>query len=127
MMPSVRIRLDPEGPIPLSEQLSAAIMRQILGGTLAPGSLLPTVRGLAADLGIAANTVAKAYRELATAGLLVGRGRHGTFVAERLPERVPERERRLAEAAGTYVRRAVQLGFEAREARRAVDGALRRR
>ena len=125
-MPSVRIRLDPEAPSPLSEQLSAAITRQILVGTLAPDSRLPTVRGLAADLGIAANTVAKAYRELEVAGLLVGRGRHGTFVAERLPERVPERERRLAEAAETYVRRAVQLGFEAGEARTAVDRALRR-
>lgn len=126
MMPGVRIRLDPEDPIPLSEQLSAAITRQILSGTLGPGSRLATVRGLAADLGIAANTVAKAYRQLELAGLLVGRGRRGTFVAERLPERVPEHQRRLAEAADAYVRRAAQLGFNGGEARKAVDRALRR-
>ena len=79
---------------------------------------------LAADLGLAANTVAKAYRELEAAGLLVGRGRLGTFVVERLPERMPEREGRLAEAAAAFVKRADQLGFTVAEARGAVERAL---
>jgi GntR family transcriptional regulator len=127
MMRSVRIRLDPEAQLPLSAQLSAAITRRIHGGTLPPGSRLPTVRWLAADLGLAANTVAKAYRELEAAGLVVGRGRQGTFVVERLPDRLPERERRLADAAEAYARRSVQLGFGSGEARRALEQALRRR
>ncbi|MCI0634736.1 MAG: GntR family transcriptional regulator [Actinobacteria bacterium] len=123
----MRIRLDPEAPNPVSTQLAAAIEGRIQGGTLAPGSRLPTVRKLASDLELAANTVAKAYRELEAAGLLVGRGRLGTFVVDRLPEQTPERERRLAEAANAYVRRAVQLGFTVAQARGAVEHALRER
>ena len=125
MMPGVRITLDPSSPEPLSEQLAAAIADRIRRGSLAPGARLPTVRALAEDMGLAANTVAKAYRALEEAGLVQGRGRQGTFVTERLPERLPERERRLAEAADTFARRGSQLGFGAGEVRRALDRALR--
>lgn len=127
MMPGVRITLDPSSPEPLSEQLSAAIADRIRRGSLAPDARLPTVRALAEDLGLAANTVAKAYRALEEAGLVQGRGRQGTFVAERLPVRLPDRERRLAEAADAFARRGSQLGFGAREVRRALDRALRGR
>ena len=125
MMPSVRIMLDPSSPEPLSEQLSAAIADRIRRGSLAAGSRLPTVRALAEDLGLAANTVAKTYRALELEGLVQGRGRQGTFVAERLPQRLPDRERRLAEAADAFARRGSQLGFGAGELRRALDRALR--
>jgi DNA-binding transcriptional regulator YhcF (GntR family) len=64
MMLGVRITLDPSSPEPLSEQLAAAIAERIRRGSLAPGARLPTVRALAEDLGLAANTVAKAYRAL---------------------------------------------------------------
>ena len=127
MMPGVRITLDPSSPEPLSAQLSSAIAERIRRGSLAPGARLPTVRALAEDLGLAANTVAKAYRALEEAGLVQGRGRQGTFVAELLPERLPERERRLAEAADAFARRGSQLRFGAGELRRALDRALRGR
>ena len=127
MMPGVRITLDPSSPEPLSEQLSGAIADRIRRGSLAPGARLPTVRALAEDLGLAANTVAKAYRALEEAGLVQGRGRQGTFVAERLPQSLPERERRLADAADAFARRGSQLGFGAAELRRALDRALRDR
>jgi len=127
MMPGVRITLDPSSHEPLSEQLSGAIADRIRRGSLAPGARLPTVRALAEDLGLAANTVAKAYRALEEAGLVQGRGRQGTFVAERLPQPLPERERRLADAADAFARRGSQLGFGAAELRRALDRALRDR
>src|SRR6185295_10115360 len=127
MMPGVRITLDPSSQEPLSEQLSGAIADRIRRGSLAAGARLPTVRALAEDLGLAANTVAKAYRALEEAGLVQGRGRQGTFVAERLPGRIPERERRLADAADAFARRGSQLGFGATEVRRALDRALRGR
>ena len=127
MMPDVRVTLDPSSPEPLSEQLSGAIADRIRRASLAAGSRLPTVRALAEDLGLAANTVAKAYRALEEAGLVQGRGRQGTFVAERLPDRLPDRERRLAEAADAFARRGLQLGFGAGELRRALDRALRGR
>jgi DNA-binding transcriptional regulator YhcF (GntR family) len=127
MMRGVRITLDPSSPQPLSEQLSGAIADRIRRGSLAPGARLPTVRALAEDLGLAANTVAKAYRALEEAGLVQTRGRRGTSVSDRLPERLPDRERRLAEAADAFARRGSQLGFGAGELRRVLDRVLRGR
>jgi DNA-binding transcriptional regulator YhcF (GntR family) len=126
MMEAVRIRLDPSAHEPLSEQLRSAVAARIASGRLAPGERMPTVRDLADELEIAPNTVAKAYRDLASAGLIAGRGRRGTFVSARLPARLPQREARLAEAADTYVRRARQLGFGSSAARAAAEKALRR-
>ena len=123
----MRIRIDPSSRRPASAQLAGAIGAAIERGTLGPGERLPPVRGLALELGLAANTVAKAYRALEAEGVLEARGRHGTFVAERLPARVSEVERRLAEAADLFVRRSRQLGFGSAEARRALERALRRR
>jgi DNA-binding transcriptional regulator YhcF (GntR family) len=125
MMDTVRIRLDPASREPLSEQLRSALASRIASGRLAPGERMPTVRDLAAELEIAPNTVAKAYRDLASAGMIAGRGRRGTFVSERSPS-VGDGEARLAEAADTYARRARQLGFGSSAARAAAEKALRR-
>ena len=123
----MRITLDERSPRPLSDQLATALAERIQRGSLAPGSRLPTVRALAEDLHLATNTVAKAYRTLEDSGLIEGRGRHGTFVTDRLPKRVPDRERRLEDAAAAYVRRGAQLGFGYEDMRRAVNRALRER
>jgi DNA-binding transcriptional regulator YhcF (GntR family) len=74
------IGYDPRSPVPPYEQVRGQLARQILAGTLAPGTRLPTVRRLAGDLGLAANTVARAYRELEQAGLVATRRRNGTVV-----------------------------------------------
>jgi len=63
------------------EQIRAAIER----GTLGPDAPLPTVRQLAGDLGVAPNTVARAYADLQDAGWLVSEGRRGTRVASKTP------------------------------------------
>jgi DNA-binding transcriptional regulator YhcF (GntR family) len=123
----VDLRLDPSSPVPLSAQLREAIASRVARGRLLPGDRLPPVRELAAELGLATNTVARAYRELEAAGLLVGRGRLGTFVADRLPEAPSDVEVRLAEAASAYARRARQLGVGPADARRAVEREYRRR
>ena len=67
--------------MPPFEQLRAQLLDAISEGELAPGARLPTVRRLAEDLGIAAGTVARAYRELETSGVIETRGRNGTFVS----------------------------------------------
>lgn len=77
---------------------------------------LPTVRQLAADLDLAPNTVAKAYRELEQAGLVVTAGRRGTFVADVRPLPAAERRARLARAAAAYLDEAARLGFSAADA-----------
>jgi DNA-binding transcriptional regulator YhcF (GntR family) len=127
MMQAVRIRLDPTAGEPISEQLRSALAARIDSGRLAPGERMPTVRDLAAELEIAPNTVAKAYRDLASAGLIAGRGRRGTYVSERFSAAIGGGEARLAEAAESYARRARQLGFGPSAARAAADEALRRR
>jgi GntR family transcriptional regulator len=63
------------------EQVRAQVEALIRSGRLVPGDRLPTVRALAVDLGLAANTVARAFKELEAAGLVETRGRAGTVVA----------------------------------------------
>lgn len=66
---------------PPYRQLHDGVVRAITDGRLLPGEKLPTVRGLAERLGLAANTVASAYRALESSGIIEGRGRSGTFVS----------------------------------------------
>lgn len=72
--------IDPTSPTAPFRQLHHAVVAAVADGTLLPGSRLPTVRALAAELHLATNTVASAYRSLEEAGVVEGRGRAGTFV-----------------------------------------------
>ncbi len=74
------ITVDPNAPEPPYEQVREQVRAQVETGALAPGTKLPTVRALAADLGLAANTVARAYRELESLGVIETRGRAGCVV-----------------------------------------------
>lgn len=120
----MRIRLDSSSNIPLAEQLRARLEGLILSGSVGPGERVPTVRALARSLDLAPGTVAKAYRILESEGLLVGRGRLGTFVVEELPERPTDAEDLLDQAARAYARRARQLGFDPSQALRRVRREL---
>jgi DNA-binding transcriptional MocR family regulator len=71
-------------------ELSAHLESEILAGRLSPGDRLEPVRASASALGLAPNTVASAYRTLSERGLVIGRGRRGTFVADRRPTFAPE-------------------------------------
>ncbi len=75
------ISVDLRSPTAPFEQIRAQIASLIARGALTPGTRLPTVRSLAADLGIAAGTVARAYKELEQSGLIETRRRNGTVVA----------------------------------------------
>lgn len=65
-----------------SEQIADQLRNTILSGGLAAGERLPPVRQLGRDLGVAAGTVAKAYKQLEGEGLLVSRAGAGTRVSE---------------------------------------------
>jgi DNA-binding transcriptional regulator YhcF (GntR family) len=125
-MSGLVISVDLSAAEPPFEQVRAQIADRIAHGDLAEGDRLPTVRGLAADLGLAVNTVARAYRELELQGLVVSRVRHGTTVADhgRGLSRA-EVARRLAEAARVYALTARQLGAANPDALEAVRSALR--
>lgn len=74
------LRIDVNSPQPPFEQLRRQLMAEVASQRLPPGSKLPSVRRLAADLGLAPNTVARTYRELEAAGVVETRGRNGTIV-----------------------------------------------
>jgi DNA-binding transcriptional regulator YhcF (GntR family) len=65
------------------EQVRTQLATRIGDGRLPAGTRLPTVRALAAGLGLAVNTVARAYKELEADGLVVTEGRRGTRVTGR--------------------------------------------
>jgi DNA-binding transcriptional regulator YhcF (GntR family) len=123
----VIIEVDTGSPVPPYEQVRAQIATMIGTGVLPPGVQLPPIRQLAADLGLAANTVARAYRELELAGLVTSRVRHGTTVTLRRPS-LPRAElrRRLTEAARSYAALTRQLGIPPDEAEAAVRAELAR-
>jgi DNA-binding transcriptional regulator YhcF (GntR family) len=106
----LRISID-EGAGVKHDQLRDAIRAKIERGTLAPGDRLPPVRTAAMELGLAPNTVARAYRQLEDAGWLIGRGRAGTFVPDSLPA-PQDAGGALDAAARAYLRRARELGFD---------------
>jgi len=97
--------------IPPYQQVVAQIRAGIERGELLPDSPLPTVRQLAGDLGIAPNTVARAYAELQSDGWLVSDGRRGTRVAPRAPVDRRGRMRSLREAAHEFVASLRHRGF----------------
>ncbi|MCM3501870.1 aminotransferase class I/II-fold pyridoxal phosphate-dependent enzyme [Microbacterium sp. P26] len=66
-----------------ASEIAADLRTRIERAELTPGTLLPSVRAVAADLGVNRNTVVAAYRQLAQAGLVEARGRGGTRVADR--------------------------------------------
>jgi DNA-binding transcriptional regulator YhcF (GntR family) len=115
------LAIDPDLDDPPYEQLRSQIAEQARSGVLPVGHRLPTVRGLAQQLGLAANTVAKAYRTLEADGVVATRGRNGTFVAAAGDAAARE----AAEAAQTYARRVRRLGLDRDAAHAAVVEALR--
>jgi DNA-binding transcriptional regulator YhcF (GntR family) len=75
------IDLDPASDAPPYEQIRSQVAALVANGDLQAGDRMPTVRGLAEELDLAANTVARAYRELERSGVIETRGRAGSFVS----------------------------------------------
>ncbi len=74
------MRIDPLSATPVFQQICDAILADVRTGTIVPGTHLPPVRHLAAELQVAANTVAKAYKQLGAEGHVQTHGRNGTVV-----------------------------------------------
>jgi GntR family transcriptional regulator len=93
------LSLDAGDDRPPSEQLRHRVQQGRADGTLPVGTRLPPVRRLAEALGLAAGTVAKAYRELEAAGVIETRGRRGSFVraADRTEDLAVQAARRFAD------------------------------
>ncbi|BBZ42829.1 GntR family transcriptional regulator [Mycobacterium parmense] len=110
------LRVDTKAGRPLFDQLRTQVIDGVRDGALPPGTRLPTVRDLAGQLGVAANTVARAYRELETAAIIETRGRFGTFIARYDPT-----DAAMAAAAREYLDVAARLGLSKADAVRYVE------
>ncbi|WP_394553448.1 aminotransferase class I/II-fold pyridoxal phosphate-dependent enzyme [Agromyces sp. MMS24-JH15] len=86
------VQIDGSSP----SDIAASVARLITSGEVAPGERLPTVRALAAQLGVSPATVSQAWQALARAGLIESRGRAGSFVRRRDGTWLPPRTQGLA-------------------------------
>src|SRR5271168_801845 len=89
MSTPLEIRVVLNSQTPVYRQIVDAVRSYCVAGTLPPGAKLPTVRELAANLGIHFNTVAEAYRTLADEGWVIIEGRRGVSVLDRRRPRTP--------------------------------------
>jgi GntR family transcriptional regulator len=98
------IKIDPLSPVPLHEQVAAALRRAIAQGEAGPGERLPPARDLAAVLGVNANTVLRALRALRDEGLVEFRRGRGVTVTGAGPQRgaVVAKARELVALARRY-------------------------
>lgn len=119
-MPESIVSIDPTAATPPFEQIRTQIMESVGSGRLAPGTRLPTVRALATELGIATNTVARAYRELERDDMIETRGRMGSFIAAN----GDAAHRHAQEAAAAFAARIDKLGIDPDEALTLVTRSL---
>ncbi|TFB71069.1 GntR family transcriptional regulator [Cryobacterium sp. Hz9] len=122
-MPASFLAIDPESGTPPFEQLRSQVIAAVRSGELAHDARLPTVRALAAELGLATNTVARAYRELERDSVIETRGRFGSFIAPN----GDAADRNAQTAADAFALRIEQLGVSPAAALALVTDALDRR
>lgn len=108
------------GSVPPFEQIRRRIADCAGNGSLAVGTKLPSVRALASRLGVAVNTVARAYRELELAGIVQTLGRGGTVVASS----GEARDLIVAEAAAVFAQVVRGQGMPTEQALRIAEAAL---
>ena len=111
------LTVDHRHPTPLYAQLEQGIRGAIGAGRLPPGAQLPTVRQLAVELKVNANTVARVYADLERAGVLETRRGVGTFVAAAQPALGSKRgrENELKAIVRRAIDEAASRGFSTRD------------
>ncbi len=123
---ALMIQIATGDPRPIGRQIMDGVRTKIATGDLEPGDQLPSVRGLAQQLMVNPNTVAKAYAELATEGWLESRQGLGLYVSQprqRLSD--AERERRLDEAVQRFVHDVLPLDYPPRQVQERLAVELR--
>lgn len=123
------VQIDTADPTPIYAQLDRAIRVAIATGRLKKGDQLPTVRQMAVDLKVNANTVSRVYIALERDGILETKRGVGTFISDTPAEQHdPQREKRLHDLTDRFLADASAIGFTSREvskylARRLKEGA----
>ncbi len=123
--PRVPLHLSMDDPEPMYRQIESQLRDLILGGYLPPGTKLPTIRALAADLGCSVITTTRAYQDLETEGFIRTRVGMGTVVAEMPEEKLSAYRREAVEGAVEEALEAgLRVGLERKELRKIVEGIL---
>ncbi len=117
------VSIDPRDSTPIYAQVERGLRAAIAAGRLHAGDQLPTVRQLAVDLRVNANTVARVYVDLERAGVLETRRGVGSFVSASPDQARPrdEHERRLRAFATRVLADASAAGFTVEEVISAID------
>lgn len=117
------IRIDKSAPVPLHDQIKEQILGLIHAGRLKAGDQLPTMRGLSVELGVNFNTVALAYRELDSQGVIATRRGEGTFVTNTPaePEMQQIRRNKLETMVKALLDDARRLGYSPAEVQAAFE------
>ena len=107
------VSVDPRDPTPIYAQLERGLRAAIATSRLRPGDQLPTVRQLAVDLRVNANTVARVYAELERAGVIETKRGVGSFISATPAQAHPPREhdRRLRTFVTRVLADAESVGF----------------
>ncbi len=113
---AIAIQIAPGDARPIFRQIVDEIRKEIATGHIAAGAKLPSVRGLAMQLTINANTVAKAYTELTNLGVLESRKGLGVFACEVTQQlSSAEQTKKLAEATQIFINEVMHLDFTAQQ------------
>jgi GntR family transcriptional regulator len=109
---AITFRLDPASGIPFYRQIVDRILAAVATDALTAGDQLPTVRGLAVELQVNLNTVARAYKELEIRGVLNTQQGSGTYVAPvRVKRDAVERRRQVIQLVDEFLARAAGAGL----------------
>jgi GntR family transcriptional regulator len=119
----MHIQIDKTSGVPIHDQIKEQITGLIHAGRLNAGDQLPTIRTLAIDLAVNVNTVALAYRELDSAGVIATRRGEGTFVANTpgAAEMRRLRQRKLRDLAQAFVAETRRLGYSWEEVQQTLN------
>lgn len=123
-MDELTLAVDTRSAVPPYEQIRLQLHDALRSGLLRAGERLPSIRQLAGDLGLATNTVGRAFKELETGGFIESRGPLGTFVGKTKTLSLRERRRQLEAAAESFALESKRLGIDTPDALDAVRAAL---
>jgi GntR family transcriptional regulator len=119
----MQIQIDKNAPVPLHDQIKEQILGLIHAGRLKTGDQLPTMRALSIELAVNFNTVALAYRELDSQGVIATRRGEGTFVtqAPAAADMQQMRASKLQSLVTALFNEARRLGYSVAEVQQAVE------
>ncbi len=121
----MRIIIEPHGTYAIYEQIVNQMKNAIVSGELSAGAALPSIRGLAAEIGVSVITTKRAYEELEKEGLIRSVANKGFYVCEYNTDYLHEKQlMQLEKHFGEAIALAKQAGLSKEEIKEMVEGLL---